>query len=147
MALKDNMKSIRKHKKISQKELANKCGLSFSMVSKLESGEQSNPTLETLERISKALGVEMYQLVGWDTIELKKEDEALQGLSAILSFVYDEVEWKLAPGGDSNSEDDYRVYLTKGEEEICMTQREFQILFNFTCTNVPNYIKVILSHE
>ena len=147
MALKDNMKDIRKYKKISQKELANSSGLSFSMISKLESGEQSNPTFETLERISKALGVEMYQLVGWDAMELKKEDEALQGLSALLSFLYDEVEWKLAPGGDSSSEEDYRVYLTKGEEETCLTQREYQILFNFVCTNIPNYIKVILSHE
>lgn len=64
MSLKENLKRIRKAKKISQQELAKLSGLSFSMVSKLESGEQSNPTLETIEKISFALGVEPSALIG-----------------------------------------------------------------------------------
>lgn len=36
------------------------------MVSKLESGEQSNPSLETIEKIATALGVEVYELMGWE---------------------------------------------------------------------------------
>ncbi|MDI6602007.1 MAG: helix-turn-helix transcriptional regulator [Thermoanaerobacteraceae bacterium] len=64
MALKENLKKIRKTKNISQQKLAELSGLSFSMVSKLESGEQSNPTLETIEKISFALGVEPSVLIG-----------------------------------------------------------------------------------
>ncbi len=63
MSLKENLKRIRKAKKISQQELAELSGLSFSMVSKLESGEQSNPTLETIEKISFALGVKPSDLI------------------------------------------------------------------------------------
>lgn len=66
MPLKENLKSIRKVKKISQRELAIKSGLSFSMVSKLESGEQSNPSLDTLEKIASALNITTYDLMGWE---------------------------------------------------------------------------------
>jgi transcriptional regulator with XRE-family HTH domain len=71
MSLKENIKSIRKEKKISQKELAASSGLSFSMISKLESGEQSNPTLETIEKIASALGVEPFELMGWSKLSEK----------------------------------------------------------------------------
>ena len=45
MAVKDNLKRIRKEKGLTQRELAEKSKVSFSMVSKLESGEQLNPSL------------------------------------------------------------------------------------------------------
>lgn len=40
MGLSENLKTIRKKQKISQKTLAKNSGVSYSMVSKLESGEQ-----------------------------------------------------------------------------------------------------------
>lgn len=57
LALKENLKAIRKKKKISQRLLAEKSGISYSMVCKLESGEQRNPSLETLEKIAAALDI------------------------------------------------------------------------------------------
>ena len=66
MPLKENLKRLRKQNKVSQRELARISGLSFSMVSKLESGEQSNPSLDTIERISAALNVQTYELMGWE---------------------------------------------------------------------------------
>ena len=55
--IKDNLKRIRKEKGLTQKELATKSGLSFSMVSKLESGEQINPSNETIQKLASALDV------------------------------------------------------------------------------------------
>lgn len=63
MAMKDNLKRIRKEKGLTQRQLADKSKVSFSMVSKLESGEQANPSLETVEKIATALGIEPYQLL------------------------------------------------------------------------------------
>lgn len=55
--IKDNLKRIRKEKGLTQKELALKSGLSFSMVSKLESGEQTNPSNDTIQKLASALDV------------------------------------------------------------------------------------------
>lgn len=57
MPLKENLKKFRRNQSLTQKQLAEKSGLSFSMVSKLESGEQTNPSFETLEKIAKALDI------------------------------------------------------------------------------------------
>lgn len=62
MGLSENLKTIRKKQKISQKTLAKNSGVSYSMVSKLESGEQKNPSLDTLEKIATALNVTVSQL-------------------------------------------------------------------------------------
>lgn len=57
MALNENIKIFRKDSGLTQKNLANKTGLSFSMISKLESGEQTNPSLKTIRKIADALHV------------------------------------------------------------------------------------------
>ena len=57
MAMNENIKMFRKDAGLTQKELAKKTGLSFSMISKLESGEQTNPSLETIRRIADVLRV------------------------------------------------------------------------------------------
>ena len=63
MAVKDNLKRIGKEKGLTQRELAEKSKVSFSMVSKLESGEQLNPSLETIQKLATVLGVEPFQLL------------------------------------------------------------------------------------
>ena len=50
------MKRLRSKKKLSQKALADKVGISVSYVSMLERGQRS-PPLETIEKMAKALGV------------------------------------------------------------------------------------------
>lgn len=57
MALSKNIKKHRKKSGLTQKALADKSGLSFSMISKLESGEQLNPSVETLNKIAAALNI------------------------------------------------------------------------------------------
>ncbi|HVP68488.1 MAG TPA: helix-turn-helix transcriptional regulator [Anaeromyxobacteraceae bacterium] len=51
-----NIRRLREKKKLSQKALADKVGISVSYVSMLERGQRS-PPLETVEKMAKALGV------------------------------------------------------------------------------------------
>jgi len=66
MALTDtvsrNLKSQRLKRKLSQDALATRTGLSVSMISMLERG-QRGATLETLEKMAKALGVRPLSLL------------------------------------------------------------------------------------
>lgn len=63
MHLGDNLKRIREDRGISQSELAERCGMSTGQISKMETGAQKNPHIETVVAISTALGVSMEELV------------------------------------------------------------------------------------
>lgn len=63
MTLNENIKKFRKQAGLTQRALAGKSGLSFSMISKLESGEQTNPSFKTLRKISGVLNVSPGELV------------------------------------------------------------------------------------
>lgn len=58
-----NVRRLRARKKLSQKALADKVGISVSYVSMLERGQRS-PPLETVEKMAKALGVTPANLLG-----------------------------------------------------------------------------------
>jgi transcriptional regulator with XRE-family HTH domain len=58
-----NVRRLRSRKRLSQKTLADKVGISVSYVSMLERGQRS-PPLETVEKVAKALGVKPAQLLG-----------------------------------------------------------------------------------
>jgi transcriptional regulator with XRE-family HTH domain len=53
---------------MSQQQLAQKAGLSRGFLSRLEVARQ-NPTLSTLEKIAKALKINLAKLVIWDSAE------------------------------------------------------------------------------
>lgn len=57
-----NVKYYRSILHISQEVLAEKAGLSSGMIGKVEA-QLANPSLKTLERLAKALGVDSYQLL------------------------------------------------------------------------------------
>ncbi|MEI6225876.1 MAG: helix-turn-helix transcriptional regulator [Deltaproteobacteria bacterium] len=57
-----NLKSERLRRKLSQETLARKAGLSVSYISMLERGQRT-PPLDTLESLSKALGVSPASLI------------------------------------------------------------------------------------
>ena len=63
MCLRTNLKKIRKEKGITQRNLSKLTDLSYSMISKIESGEQSNPSFDTLLMLSNALDVELSELL------------------------------------------------------------------------------------
>ena len=55
--LSQNVKNLRKHYKLSQEELAQKAGITYSTLIKIESGANKNPTIRTVKKISEALRV------------------------------------------------------------------------------------------
>jgi len=61
--LSTNIKKLRKKHHLSQEELAQKAGITYSTLIKIESGLNKNPTLETLTKIASAFGVKLDELV------------------------------------------------------------------------------------
>ena len=62
MTVGERIKKIRLEKGLTQKQLAEKCGLFDSTIRKYESGRQ-NPKIGTVEKIANALGVETSELL------------------------------------------------------------------------------------
>ena len=63
MHIGDNLSRIRRSMELNQKELENLSGISRSQISRIESGDQKNPGIETLVALSTALGVSLEELV------------------------------------------------------------------------------------
>ena len=59
----DNIRKARKKKGLSQDKLAREAGVAYNTVVKIESGENKNPTIETLRNIAKALDVSVDELI------------------------------------------------------------------------------------
>jgi transcriptional regulator with XRE-family HTH domain len=58
-----NIKKLRKEQKLSQDRLSKIADVSYNSVIKLETGGITNPTIETLQKIAKALGVSVDELI------------------------------------------------------------------------------------
>jgi len=56
------MKKIRERKHLSQGDICRKLGVDRAYISNIESGKQ-NPTLSTIEKLAKALGVSIDELL------------------------------------------------------------------------------------
>jgi len=58
-----NIKRYRIKNGLSQEQLAQKAGVTYSTLAKLESGVNQNPKVKTLQQIAKALGVTIDDLM------------------------------------------------------------------------------------
>ena len=58
----ENIRKLRQQKKISQDRLSKEDDLALNTIVKIEIGESPNPTVETLEKIAKALGISVGDL-------------------------------------------------------------------------------------
>ena len=58
-----NMEQLRKQKGLSQEKLARLADVANNTIIKMESGENKNPTLETLRKVAKAFGVSVDELI------------------------------------------------------------------------------------
>lgn len=58
-----NLKKIRIEKGWSQERLAREAGISYQTLIKIERGGIKNPKIETLIKLSKALGIQIEQLL------------------------------------------------------------------------------------
>lgn len=56
------IREIRKEKRMSQDELASKSGVSRTIISRLETGEQDNATMKTLAKLATTLDVQVQDL-------------------------------------------------------------------------------------
>lgn len=65
MTVAENIKRIRKEKGMTQKQLGEKCRMSESALRQYELGYR-NPKIQTIRRISDALGVSLKELIGND---------------------------------------------------------------------------------
>lgn len=59
-----NIKKLRKEQGLSQEQLAQKAGITYSTLIKIESGLNKNPTLETLTKIANTFNIKIDELVG-----------------------------------------------------------------------------------
>ena len=57
-----NIRRIRKKKGISQDRLSKQADLALNTVVKIETGENPNPTVETLQKIANAFGISVGNL-------------------------------------------------------------------------------------
>lgn len=58
-----NIERLRKAKGLSQEKLARLADVANNTLIKMESGENENPTLETLKKVAKALEVSVDELI------------------------------------------------------------------------------------
>jgi len=61
--LSKNIKKLREDKGLSQEKLARLADVANNTLIKMESGENQNPTLETLKKVAKALEVSVDDLI------------------------------------------------------------------------------------
>ncbi len=62
--LAQNIKELRKKRKMSQEELAKEAGITYSTLIKIESGVNDNPTIKTIKKIADAFRIPLDELVG-----------------------------------------------------------------------------------
>ena len=74
------IREMRRQQRLSQRALAELCGLSFNAISKIERGE-SSPTVATLHRLASALGVPIVALFMDETERLIDFVERGQGIA------------------------------------------------------------------
>lgn len=62
--LSKNIKKLRDKHNLTQEQLAQKAGITYSTLIKIESGVNGNPTLETLRKVADVFGISLDELVG-----------------------------------------------------------------------------------
>ncbi|MFC1546369.1 helix-turn-helix transcriptional regulator [bacterium] len=60
--LSENIKALRRKHNISQEQLAQKAGITYSTLIKIESGANTNPTLDTLQKLASAFEITIDEL-------------------------------------------------------------------------------------
>lgn len=74
MTVGENIRRIRKEKGLTQKKLGELCGINESQIRRYELGlNNSNPKLETIQKIARALGVEYIDLFSFEKHQITTE--------------------------------------------------------------------------
>ena len=87
----DKIKRIRKSKKMKQKDLAEKSGLSISYVQQIEYGERKNPSIEVLNQISKALDINLSYLIDDDNPKMMESQTPVYDVMSIREKIRESI--------------------------------------------------------
>lgn len=85
MTFGQKLKILREKKGYGVNQLAVKSGVSSSQISRFENGERKDPTLETLKKLSTALGVSI------SYFEENAKDSELKHIETIAAHIDDDV--------------------------------------------------------
>jgi len=58
------LKELRKKADWSQQKLAEKAGLSYNVITKIEQGAAKNPNIQTIIKLANAFGISLDDLIG-----------------------------------------------------------------------------------
>ena len=119
MPFPERLRELRKAARLSQKALAEKVGVNFTYLSKIENGRVEPPRESVLQRIAKELAGEL----GMDEIELSDELITLAGkipsdLAETLSRNPEIIRFLRSVGDDVRSPDDWRrLFSSQSRQE------------------------------
>ena len=59
-------------------------------------------------------------------------------MTSLLQYLYDDLDFHEYPLSET-----FEVTLKKDSNEITLNELEYNLLFDFLCSNIPNYINLI----
>lgn len=75
------LKQLRAEKNLTQEELAQRSGVDYKYLQKLEGLDPSSPTLSTLNKLSKGLGISLVEFIAFVDTEAQKRNSTPSVLS------------------------------------------------------------------
>lgn len=81
------LKEIRRQKGVSQRELAEKVGIDFSYISKVENDRMAPPAAETIQKICEVLGVSVELLLSKSGKITDEISEAISSSPSAIKFM------------------------------------------------------------
>lgn len=90
------LKQLRRARKLTQEQLAERAGLSYKFIGELERG-RANPTLTTLAALSDALAVRLTDLLAVDVDRPRLTPRQASQVREALASIENLVEWAAPP--------------------------------------------------
>ncbi len=81
--VRQRLRRLRAQRQLTQEDLCERAGISVDAVSRIENGNRT-PTLETLQRLSRALGVRVVDLVGTGDLPRISHSPSIQRIISLL---------------------------------------------------------------
>lgn len=152
MTIGENIRKIRKEKKLTQSELAQKIGISYQQIGQYETGKRK-PKIETIDKIATALGVKIVDITREFKISdykktsefqrLERNVDAQNGIIAILTDIYGSVEDKSVSGQYADT--DYYL-VGKGNDQFILDNGIIDALYESTKASFPPLIECMKSN-
>lgn len=149
----ENIKKIRKEKKLKQEELGELLGVSAAMVSQWERGER-NPKPETIQKIAKSLDKTVNELM-WDIKSFEYLDtlrkagaNSIETLAKMMNITYDRCLALLTETETPSAQEQEKLQLIAGlnfEELLAPVERDNVIPDNVDDLPLQNTLKESLN--